>query len=325
MGPREGPISAEIREEIRAGRATRERKLAVVGGGAGLEPWVRAELLVLLARDTDAMVNGRALNALSSIAPELLLEAARQPDIALPVLEYVAEHASDRAAAAAAMLSNRYCPGKALARVADQLSPKDVDKIMDNLEQLASSRELIIALAARHDLTLEHQRMLEELTSEADKHAIEAMVADSEPDPEKRKTLLQRLSAMNVVERITLALKGGREERGALIRDPNKMVQRAVLQSPRLTEQEVENFSAMANVSDEVLRHISLNRNFVKSYAIIRNLINNPKTPVDISLHLLPRMITTDLKKLSMNKNIPETVRGMAIKMIRQKAILGQG
>lgn len=289
-----------------------------------MEPWVRAELLVLLMRDGDSMVNGRAHNALISISPEVLLEAARQPDVALPVLEYVAEHAPDRAAAASAMLSNRNCPGKALALVADQLSPKDVQKVMDNLEQLASSRELIIALAARPDLSLEHQRMLEELTSEADKHAIELMVADAEPDPEKRKTLIQRLSTMNVVERLTLALKGGREERSALIRDPNKLVQRAVLQSPRLTEQEVENFSAMANVSDEVLRTISLNRNFMKNYAIVRNLINNPKTPVDISLHLLPRLITTDLKKLSMNKNIPETVRGMAVKMIRQKAILGE-
>lgn len=325
MGRQEKPISAEIREEIRSGRATRERKLAVVSGGAGLQPWVRAELLVLLSHDGDAMVNGRALNALTNVTPQVLLEAAKQPDIALPVLEYVAQNTNDRAAAAEALMSNRNCPGKALALVADQLTPKDVAKIMDNLEQLASSRELIIALAARHDLSLEHQRMLEELTSEADKHAIEQMVADSEPDPEKRKTLLQRLATMNVVERLTLALKGGREERSALIRDPNKMVQRAVLQSPRLTEQEVENFSAMANVTDEVLRTISLNRNFVKNYSIVRNLINNPKTPVDISLHLLPRLITTDLKKLTMNKNVPETVRGMATKMVRQKAILGQG
>jgi len=325
MGPQESPISAEIREEIRAGRATRERKLAVVSGGAGLEPWMRAELLVLLGHDPDAMVSGRARSALVTVAEEALLEAARKPDVALPVLEYVAEHAKDRAAVAGALMSNRHCPGDALARVADQLTPKDVQAIMDNLEQLSSSRELIIALAARHDLTLEHQRMLEDLPSEADKHAIEQMFAHAQPDPEKRKTLYQRVATMTVVERLTLALKGGREERLFLVRDPNKMVQRAVLQSPRLSEQEVESFSAMANVSDEVLRAISLNRNFIKNYAIVRNLVNNPKTPVDISLHLLPRLITTDLKRLTVNKNVPETVRGMAVKMIRQKAVLGEG
>ena len=279
----------------------------------------------MLSRDPDPMVNGRARNTLLSVAPEVLLEAAKQPDVAPPVLEYVAEHGPDRAGVAAALMNNRNCPGSALALVAEHLSQKDVAAIMANLEQLASSRDLIVALAVRHDLTLEQQRMLEELTSETDKQAIEQMVADSEPDLEKRKTLLQRLATMNVIERLTLALKGGREERMALIRDPNKMVQRAVLQSPRLSEQEVENFSAMANVSDEVLRTISLNRNFVKNYAIIRNLVNNPKTPMDISLHFLSRLITTDLKKISMNKNVPETVRSMAVKMIRQKAILGQG
>jgi hypothetical protein len=297
----------------------------VVSGGAGLEPWVRAELLVLLTRDGDATVSGRARNALLTVAQEALMEAAKQADAPPPVFEYVAENAKDRAGAAAVLVANRNCPGSALAKVAEHLSKDAVGAIMNNLEQLSASRELIAALALRPDLTLEHQRMLEELTTETDKHALEQMLTDAEPDPEKRKTLLQRLSVMNVIERLTLALKGGREERMALIRDPNKMVQRAVLQSPRLTEQEVENFSAMTNVSDEVLRAISLNRNFVKSYAIIRNLTNNPKTPMDISLHFLSRLITTDLKKLALNKNVPDTVRSMATKMIRQKAILGQG
>jgi len=285
---------------------------------------MRAELLVLLARDADAAVSERARNSLLSVAPEALLEAAKQPDAPAPVFEYVAESAKDRAGVAAALAAIPHCPGSALARVAGHLTQDAVGAIMNHLEQLAS-RELIAALAARPDLTLEHKRMLEELTTETDTHALEQLVAEAEPDPVKRQTLLQRLSGMNVIERLTLALKGGRTERMALIRDPNKMVQRAVLQSPRLTEQEVESFSAMANVTEEVLRAISLNRNFVKIYAIVRNLVNNPKTPIDVSLHLLQRLLTPDLKKLTMNKNVPETVRTMATKMVRQKAVLGQG
>lgn len=286
---------------------------------------MRAELLVLLARDSDAIVAERAGNALLTVPPESLLEAAKQPEAPAPVLEYVAENSKDHAAVAAILAANPHSPGSALARVAGHLTRDAVGKIMDNLEQLASSRELIVALAARQDLTLEHKRMLEELTTETDKHSLEQVVADAEPDPEKRQTLLQRLSGMNVVERLTLALKGGRTERLALVRDPNKLVQRAVLQSPRLTEQEVEGFSAMTNVTEEVLRAISLNRLFIKNYAIVRNLVNNGKTPIDISLHLLQRLMTPDLKKLTMNKNVPETVRAMATKMTRQRAVTGQG
>ena len=294
-----------------------------MAGSAGLEPWMRTELLILLTHDGDSAVSGKAEHALLTVAPETLLEAASKTDAPMPVFAYAAEHATDREGAAEVLVGNPNCPGMVLVKVARHLTPKHVAAIMANLEQLASA-ELVAALAERDDLTPEQKQTLGELTSKTDEQTLEASMADAEPDAAKRKTLLQRLATMTVVERLTLALKGGREERGALIRDPNKMVSRAVLQSPRLTEQEVENFSAMANLSDEILRAISLNRNFMKNYAVVRNLVNNPKTPMDVSLALLKRLITTDLKKLTMNKNVPETVRGMATKMVRQKAILGE-
>ena len=120
-------------------------------------------------------------------------------------------------------------------------------------------------------------------------------------------------------QRVQLALKAGSEERRTLIRDANKVVQRAVLQSPRLTEQEVEAFAGMANLTDEVLRLIAGNRNFRKNYTVVRNLLNNPKTPIDVSLHILPQLNAQDLKRLTMNKNIPETLRSTAMKLNRQR------
>jgi hypothetical protein len=149
---------------------------------------------------------------------------------------------------------------------------------------------------------------------------IEEAAAEIEPDVKKRVTLLQRLAHMNVVERIQLALKGGREERMLLIRDPNKIVQRGVMQSPRLTDLEVENFAAMTNVSTEVLRIIAASRVYMKSYTVVKNLVRNPKTPLDVSLHLLQRLNPFDLKLLLSNKNIPETLRSTAAKLHRQRS-----
>jgi hypothetical protein len=128
---------------------------------------------------------------------------------------------------------------------------------------------------------------------------------------------------MTVVERLTLALKGGRTERTLLIRDPNKLVQKCVLQSPRLTDSEVEGFACMTNLSAEILRAISMNRQFMKSYAIVKNLVNNPKTPLDTSLHLFPRLTATDLVKLTTNKNVPETLRTSAVKLHRKRKMGG--
>jgi hypothetical protein len=92
------------------------------------------------------------------------------------------------------------------------------------------------------------------------------------------------------------------------------------MQSPRLTDLEIENFAAMTNVSTEVLRIIAASRVYMKSYTVVKNLVRNPKTPLDVSLHLLQRLNGFDLKLLVSNKNIPETLRSTAAKLHRQRA-----
>jgi hypothetical protein len=142
----------------------------------------------------------------------------------------------------------------------------------------------------------------------------------AEGEPEKqRQTLLQRVSAMTPAQKIKTALTGNQEERLLLIRDSNKLVARAVLQSPKLSDGEIEAYASMKNVTEEVLRLIAMNRAFMKSYSVARALINNPRTPLDVGLPMLPRMNERDLKGLSLNKNVAETIRGLAHKMIKQR------
>jgi hypothetical protein len=117
------------------------------------------------------------------------------------------------------------------------------------------------------------------------------------------------LSTLPIMRRMKLAMKGTREQRAQLIRDSNKLVAAAVLSSPKLTEAEVEAFSRMANVSEEVLRTIASNRNWVKNYGVVFGLTRNPKTPPAISMKLLPRLNERDMKMLTMDRNIPEAVR----------------
>jgi len=97
------------------------------------------------------------------------------------------------------------------------------------------------------------------------------------------------------------------------------------LQSPRLTDTEVEAFACMTNLTAEILRTISLTRLFMKNYSVVRNLVNNSKTPLDVSLHLFPRLTATDLVKLTTNKNVPETLRSAAVKLNRKRKQGGAG
>jgi hypothetical protein len=136
---------------------------------------------------------------------------------------------------------------------------------------------------------------------------------------QERETLLQRISRLSAAEKIALALKGNQEERLLLIRDSNKIVARAVLQSPKLTDAEIEAYASMKSVTEEVLRLIAVNRAFMKSYAVVRALVNNPRAPIDIALPLLNRLNERDLKGLMLNKNVAEVLRGMATKMVKQR------
>lgn len=295
-------------------------------GGAGLAPEERAELLTILAKDKEEAVADRAQNALLTVPPEAFVAAAEREDAAPQLLEYCAEERSQKPGIADALAKNRNCPPALLARVSKYFSAATVQAFLDNVERLGDAPDLAAALTESPMITAEQRASLQELLKQdGNEAALREAMKDIEPDERKRETLLQRLAKMRVIERIKMALTGSQTERLYLIRDPNKLVQRAVLQSPRLGDREVEAFASMGSLSDEILRLIAGNRHFMKSYLIVKNLLNNPKTPLDVSLHLLPRLNPNDLKFLTMNKNVPETLRTTATKLQRQRAQAKKG
>lgn len=204
--------------------------------------------------------------------------------------------------------------------------PAELKQIFRNPETPSAVLEY-----ATHRLAPERQELAEALAGnpaleetlrmvlqggEAEAATGEQIAADVAPE---RETLVQKIGRMTVAEKINAALMGNQEERTLLVRDSNKIVARAVLQSPKLTDQEVENIATMKNVSEEVLRLLAMNRKFIRGYSVVRNLINNPRTPIDTGLPLIHRLNDRDLKELSRNKNIAEVVRSMAEKLVRQK------
>ena len=117
------------------------------------------------------------------------------------------------------------------------------------------------------------------------------------------------LSLMTVLERLKLAMRGTREQRAALVRDPNKMVAVAVLSSPKVTEPEIEAFSKMTTVTEEVLRIIGANRVWTRNYGVALGLARNPKTPTGIALQFVQRLNERDMKQIASDRNVPEPVR----------------
>ena len=154
--------------------------------------------------------------------------------------------------------------------------------------------------------------------------ALEAQAAaqgGEDGQAQRRLSTLFRLARLTVGERVQVAMKGSREERFILIRDGAKVVALAVLESPKLTESEIEFFAALRNVHEVVLRSIAMKRKFVKMYGVVKALVNNPRTPLDVTLPLLNHLLLNDVRSLSTNKNVPDTIRKMAVKLYNQKKV----
>ena len=135
----------------------------------------------------------------------------------------------------------------------------------------------------------------------------------------RRDSALQRISKLDIKSRIALAMRGSKEDRSILIRDSTRLVATAVLDSPKVSETEVEAFALQKNLLDSVLRAISLKRRFAKNYTIMRNLVYNPRTPVDTSLPLVKGLLIHDLKNLMDNKEVSDTIRKTAVRMYKQR------
>jgi hypothetical protein len=294
--------------------------VAVCSGSASLDSAERAELLAVLAEDPDELIRDRAASAVVSQPVENFVSALKGDSPAAQLFRHCGNNLVANPAIATALVKHWRCPPQFLTAATRSLPTSAVQELMQDLERLSAQPALAGALLQSSSLTADQHQQLEELLREdLDDEAAFRDAAESEPDLAKRVTLIQKLSRMRIVERVTMALKGNREERMALVRDPCKVVQRAVLQSPRITEREIEGFAGMANVSDEVLRAISLMRKYAKNYTVTRNLIFNPKTPIDVSLHLLPLINIQDLKALANSKNVPETVHSGALRLQRQR------
>ncbi len=131
----------------------------------------------------------------------------------------------------------------------------------------------------------------------------------------ERISMINRILKMNMKDRMKLAMKGDREARNVLIRDPNRIVAQAVVQNPKITENEVEKIASMRTVPEEVLRLIAINRSWARNYQIMYKLAQNPRTPLGSAFTILTRLQLRDLLAMTKNRNISDAIRKQALRL----------
>lgn len=142
---------------------------------------------------------------------------------------------------------------------------------------------------------------------------------NEEETEKKRLTIEQQVLTWSVSEKIVAAKRGNKQLRSILIRDGNKLVSTSVMENPRMTESEVIKIAASRSVSEEVIRMITRNREWMKLYQIKHNLVCNPKCPTPVALRLLNFLRPNDLVNLVSNKNVPSIVATTARKLSRER------
>jgi hypothetical protein len=154
----------------------------------------------------------------------------------------------------------------------------------------------------------------------ADEQPVVPGSAEEQEQEKKKLSITQQITKLSVAKKIEWAnKKGNREVRSILLRDPNKLVQLAVMQSPRITEGEIAKVALSRTAPQEVLQYIYNNRLLMKNYQIKVNLINNPKMPVGVSMRFLSSLRLAEVKAVAKNRNVPQGLANAAKKLVEKK------
>ncbi len=137
-----------------------------------------------------------------------------------------------------------------------------------------------------------------------------------------QKTVLSRLQEINnmtVADRVKTALLGTKADRSILIRDSNKLVSQAVINSPKMSIDEISAIIKNKSVAGDLVAKIAKRKEWTKSYQIIFDLVMNPKTPVSDALGFLKKLHSNDIKMIKRDKNVSPVIRKFALQLQAQK------
>ena len=348
--------SALLIERITRGELPRDFTMFAA---QGLLPLPQDDLVAVLAFLTtveDAEISTTASASLAEVSPRVVAAYCLSSQATERLIDAIAMSTRDPAILEAVVRS-RTVSDATVERLARSVEPGIQEIIVVNQERIIRSPGILDALLENPSITPDvRRRVLETREEFFEKKARRELTADliegldidadldvgpiadllekaeTEPQPENTLPPLEntlenpdnisvftKIANMNVAQRVQAAYKGGKSERTVLIRDRNRLVATAVVRSPRITETEIEAFSAMRNLEDEVLRIIGTKREYQSKYAIVHNLVRNPKTPPGIALNLVGRLTSKDLKHLSGSKDVSEIIRGHARKLLQSK------
>lgn len=319
---------------------------------AGLAPLPLPELLALqvaLLAEGDEEIAKAANESLSSLAPKIVASVIREGSEE-QVLRYFATH-SKHPVVVEAILRLRAVPRDLLVAMATTLEADAQELLLLRQDAIVEEPAILDALAANEGLSMYAERRIAEyrehllprdeaeddedldildvdVEGEADDEEVAKIRAEFEAiegdaDDSELENLFRasevRIRTMAVAVRMRLARGATPLLRRILIRDQNPNVALAVMKFSPITELEVERIALSRVVVDDVLTHIARSKNWIRRYPVMHSLCQNPRTPVNVAMSLLPRLSARHLQQLSRNRNVSDSVRSRSLRLYRIK------
>ncbi len=306
------------------------KRLVAARGAVPLPPAELLELLDRLARDPSGRVREEAGRTWESLPDRVLLQALSEPGLSPEVLDRIAATRGASRTLCLKVLEHPGVAARTLARFAGSTDPEVLERVARNQRVLLQASEVVDAVLANPRLPPAERSHLAALAGREE-------VAEEEPpdlppdlppelvDDEKEpvqvqpENLYQLVRSMSVAEKMRLAMLGSKTARRLLVRDTNKAVVRAVVQSPKIREDEVLAIAQDRTVSEEIIRMIAQRRDWLKSYPIRLALCQNPKTPLPRALRLLETLQDRDLRQISKSRNVPSPVSSGAVRVLARR------
>ncbi len=336
-------VPEDLLAQIESGEASAQILEFVARGLVPLpaEELVRAVASVLAAGDEALVASAEATFAgfhADEMRGAVLSEGVRSEQ-----LDAIARRTRE-ASVLEPLIRHKAVPDATLAWLAERVDGPLQDIIVTNQVRLLEAPVIVERLFENPRLSPEIRRRADEfleeffLKKEREKEAAAAaaaaatpapapeaseVLAEAEEEPElsedEKKSLFARVSVMSVVQKIRLAYRGNKEERMFLVQDRNRLVSAAALKSPKTREADAEAIANMKSVSEDVLRAIAFRRDWMRHYGILRALVRNPRSPIDVTLGLVMKLNAKDMKQLSGDRNVPEAVRASARREVSRK------
>jgi len=332
---------SDLLDQIERGEAAAQILDFAARGMVPLPPEELVRAIASIMASGDVRLAAIAAESFKKFDAGSLKSAVLSPGVRAEQLAAVAQHTED-ASVLEPLIRHKAVSNETLAWLAERVDAPLQDIIVTNQTRLLAAPVIVERLFENPKLSPEIRRRADEFLEEfflkqererdaageteevAEAEAPAAPAAPLEVDEAglteaAKRSLFARVATMTVVQRIRLAYRGNKEERMFLVQDRNRLVSAAVLKSPKTRDGDAETIANMKSVSEDVLRGITFRRDWMRHYGIMRNIVKNPRSPIDVTLALVIRLNAKDQKVLAGDRNVPEAVRAFARREVSRR------